>query len=240
MIARRCLAVFIAAFVVIALLAVLPARGDSLISADFDNAHVLSATYAGVEPLAKLANPVFGAANIWNSVQFGYLSPINDPSFSGLKDSNGNTTSVGLSFTGPVDSYTGTDNPNDLFREFIYLNSGSTPWKITGLIPGDHASVYFYDYGDAGQPGRAFTMLMDEDGNGSLEASVTVDAATGGYVPGVVVNASGEINGEMLGNPGQSSWSGFQVAVPEPNALIVLMLGGVGWIGRRRVAGVRR
>src|SRR6202011_2569440 len=79
---------------------------NSLVSPGFNNSNQ-PGSYSGVEPLAQSANSAaFGSANYWNPLTLGYLSPETNPSFSFLKDSGGNLTTVGLQFTGSVDSYT--------------------------------------------------------------------------------------------------------------------------------------
>ena len=69
---------------------------DRLVSVGFTNSNY-PGSYSGVEPLAQGADPAaFGAASFWNPLTLGYLSPTSSPSFSNLKDSAGNPTSVGL------------------------------------------------------------------------------------------------------------------------------------------------
>jgi hypothetical protein len=69
---------------------------NSLVSAGFNNSNY-PGSYSGVEPLAQSANSAaFGSANYWNPLTLGYLSPETNPSFSFLKDSGGNLTTVGL------------------------------------------------------------------------------------------------------------------------------------------------
>ena len=168
------------------------AHADTLLSVDWKNPVGVAAhgTYSGVEPLAAAANPVFGAANVWNDAMLGYLSPETNPSFSNLLDSHGTTTNVGVQFTGQVDTYTGTDGscPNTLFCDFIYLNGGVLDWTITGLTPNSVNYLYFYNYGSPNQSYRVFNMAMDTDGNGSLDGNYTVNAVTGVYVASILAS----------------------------------------------------
>jgi len=186
---------------------------NSLVSAGFNNSNQ-PGSYSGVEPLAQSANSAaFGSANYWNPLTLGYLSPETNPSFSFLKDSGGNLTTVGLQFTGSVDSYTaGGSNDHGIFGDFIYLNGGSLPWKLTGLVPNTVAYLYFYGYGSNfnSQSYRTFNMALDTTGGGSLNGNFTVDYYTGVYAGSVQVSPTGTISGAMQFTNGQASWSGFK------------------------------
>src|ERR1039457_695320 len=135
----------------------------TLVSAGFINS-CYNGSYSGVEPLANAANPAaFGAANHWDPLTLGCLSPLSSPSFSNLADSTGNPTSIGLQFTGSVDSsHCGPPAcAHGIFSDFIYINGGVLDWQLTGLAPGVTAYLYFYGYGDEGQNSRTFGMDVD-------------------------------------------------------------------------------
>ncbi len=228
----------------VAMLAGASARAGTLVSVDWKNPDGISryGSYSGVEPLAAAANPAFGAASVWNDALLGFLSPVTNPSFSGLVDNSGNTTGIGIQLTGSVDTYTGHDGscPNSLFCDFIYLNSGSVGWRISGLIPRSTVSLYFYNYGSPDQPYRAFNMAVDADASGSLDANYTVAAVAGGYASGILADASGTITGQMqCCASGQASWSGLQIyeETPEPGTLGFSIVGLLALVYRMRKPG---
>jgi len=199
---------------------------DDLVSAGFTNSNY-PGSYSGVEPLAQSADPdAFGAANYWNPLTLGFLSPETSPSFSNLLDSSGNPTPVGLQFTGSVDSYTTGPNDHGIFGDFIYLNGGTLDWEITGLTPNSTADLYLYGFGNTGQSYRTFNMALDTDGDGTLDGNYTVDSYTGVYAGDILVSPTGTISGEMQVTGGQASWSGFQVFdVPEPSTPVLFWIG---------------
>ena len=214
--------------VLVSLLSAACAQAE-LVSVDFEN-DVASVTFSGVESWAAAANPDFGNANIWNSVLIpwsasGSGGAIN-PTFPGLLNSAGASTPVSLAFTGEMYSFTGaTGNRDDIHREFIYINAGFRDLVISGLTAGNTADFYFYNRGDPNQPLRTFNMLLDTDGNGSLDGTFSVNAQTGAYAPDILVDPSGMIHGRMQQISNQASWSGFQMnVVPEPSTIGILAL----------------
>ena len=205
-----------------------------LVSAGFNNSNY-PGSYSGVEPLADGANhAAFGTANHWDALTLGFLSPTLNPSFSNLQDNGGNPTSVGLLFSGLVDSYTCGACAHGIFGDFIYLNNGVLDWQLTGLVPGGVAYLYFYGFGASGQSYRAFTMDADTNGDGTMDQLFVVNDYSGVYAGAVTVSTTGTILGEMQccsPGGGQSSWSGFQVyevytdQIPEPSTLALFGIG---------------
>ena len=210
-----------------------------LVGAGYTNSNY-PGSYSGVEPLAQSANlTAFGDANYWNPLTLGFLSPETNPSFSNLLNNSGNPTSVGLQFTGSVDSYTAGATDHGIFGDFIYLNGGTLDWELTGLTPGEQTDLYFYGFGNTGQSYRTFNMALDTNGDGTLDGNYTVDSYTGAYAANILVSPTGTISGQMQVVGGQASWSGFQVfEVPEPSTLVLFWI-GLGallcWRVRRKV-----
>ncbi|MBC7782515.1 MAG: PEP-CTERM sorting domain-containing protein [Burkholderiales bacterium] len=207
-----------------------------LVSVDFENSNAQSVTYSGVEPLAASFYGAFGGANVWNSALLGHLSPQTNPSFPALKYSTGLTSPMGISFTGAVDSYASQDNsaPNVLFKEFIYLNSGTLDWQLTGVPTDNITAMYFYNFGDGSQSYREFDMKIDRDGDGTLETTATVDDVNGVGVFAIQPDPNGIIRGQMVVTNGQASWSGFQISVPEPASLGAIGIAAMVMLRRRK------
>lgn len=120
-----------------------------------------SPAMSGSEPAATIANPSFGAANVWNNLFSPWAPPLTkNPSWSNLVDNTGTATSVGLSITGtifPLDLYPFIPNPDPLRSALIGWNSwtsgggGAGPgestsivWKLTGLPPSSKFDVCVY------------------------------------------------------------------------------------------------
>lgn len=233
-----------------------------LLGVDFGTTNTLggppSPTFSGSESAATAANPVFGAANVWNGVDVPEYdqTPLTNPTFSNLVDNSGASTSVGLSFTGAVKGYSGAGNGSGdaLRKDYIFLNSTneettSLAFAITGLTPG--ASYAFFGYGGNEDNGD-FDLELDTTGTGVFMTQVVSGNAGTAYFNSVTANSSGEINGEIVGiGPiisvsNEADFAGFQlaqeqsnVATPEPSTVALLGLGGAAIFAcwrRRRAA----
>lgn len=226
----------------------------ALISVDFGTVNttfdpIPSPTTSGPEAAATSANAGFGAANVWNAVAVGeYVDPATaNPSFSGLRDSTGAVTSVGLSLTGSVKGFSGFNNPSGdaLRKDYLYFNSGNNPsttlsWTLTGLVAGAAYDLFVYG-SDAGN--ADWTMAV-----GLQQLLVAGDSGTV-YFHALVADANGTISGSLLpaALPNgedpfgyEVNWSGFQllsvaadptpgpVQVPEPAGVT---LAGVALLG---------
>ena len=123
---------------------------------------VISVAFKSVNPLgsgppmsgpdiaATEANPLFGAANAWNNLQFAFDLNTN-PSFTNLVDSTGATTGVAFSITGTVEAvdffpYVTFHDPIRTSNIFwnSWTNGGGAfgpgestliSWTLTGLPP---------------------------------------------------------------------------------------------------------
>lgn len=190
------------------------AAATPLISVDLQSSYgTEGAPFAGMEPLAAVANPVFASANIWNVLGSSGFNVLN-PSYAGLVDRDGNPTGVGFSITGNISAY-GTGNPADaLLTDYFFWNTPaavnvSIDWSITGLTP-SRAHFLFVN----GAHGGAFSMVVDEDANGDLgnDTPQTVSSPPGsGVLFRVLSDATGKIVGRGTATSGEADWAGFQV-----------------------------
>jgi hypothetical protein len=215
-----------------------------LISVDFgiDGSDVQS----GVELQAATADPAFAAANIWNQLNFVYFGPDQDPSFSGLFDSEGNTTTAGLSITGTVAGYSFGDPAEPLRTDFMFFNSralsSSIEWHITGLAP--NSAYRLFAYGGNGDFLRDCEIAIDTNGNGSLadevakligSASTDSTQSKDAFFASILSDGNGTILGRTagIGTPAdegdvtyEANWGGFQIAaVPEPTSIVLAAIG---------------
>jgi hypothetical protein len=213
-------------------------RANLLIGAYFVNAPGYT-VMSGTDAYATSAAYQFGGANVWNALMLGGglgdLNPVTDPSFASLVDSQGNTTSVGLQFTGLVDTYFTASPASAAYQNFIYLNSGVLDWELTGLAPGAPVILFIQGFGSPGQGYRAFEMSLDTNGDGTLDSLLSVDSVVGGLAQ-VTVSPTGTILGEMQYASGQPSWTGLEVLqTPEPGAAGLCLLGVTLVLLKRRV-----
>ena len=220
------------------------ANSGTVISVDFDR--YSNSTFTGVGSMAAAANAAFSDSDVSNGLLLSYSADGSgadvNPSFSALVDSTGESTTVGLDFTGTVPLYYNAYG-DEIWSRFHLAqpnpggNHATIDSTLTGLPGNAPVDLYFYnvhthDY-------RSFDMHYDGDGDGSLESSVVVDWQNDGYVGGIVAGPTGQIKGSMRdrNRTAQASWGGFQInIVPEPSPLALLMLSLSGMIacGRRR------
>lgn len=216
---------------------------DTLISVEFRAvaSGFASPTFSGVEPAAAAADPLFAAANVWNTLDFPFeVGTVTNPSFSNLVNSTGATTSVGFSITGtilPVNLYPFLSPPPDVLRsDFIAFNSNadedlgestSITWQITGLVPGGEYDMAIY--GGRADQARSFDMTI-EGVTQNIPTLVWTNPAPSGVVlfRDLVASPTGTISGVAagigsdLGSANEANWPGFQIGqVPEPSSLLL-------------------
>ncbi len=228
-----------------ALLAMAAPTQAEVISVDFQpNAAFAGRSpvdFSGVESQAAAAYSAFAASDIWNTLSVASDPTLTtNPSFSGLVDSTGAATGVGISFTGTIGS--GNDVPidnsgsdgveNDYFLILGGLTSTTVSYNIAGLPANTQMALYLYapNFTQFGSRGYQLTA------NGS---PITVASGTSGNALAfVTTDAIGNISGVWstpLGNEGDLS--GLQIAygtdgsaTPEPTtlALFGVALAGLG------------
>jgi hypothetical protein len=234
-----------AAVLALGLLAVGTEASALLISADFGNGFAGAAQplFSGIEPKAAALDPAFGAADVWNDLTTGVAGVVTDPSFAGLLDSTGAGTGVTFSITGTLDSYNGASaTASSLTRDYFYWNaslgvSTTLSWSFSGLTPGQSYALVFY--GANTDVNRSFGLSIDGIG------SVGVVPTASGVQPDplyviVAASAGGLIAGTAAADPAfEADWAGFQLAsVPEPST-VLLLAGGLGYLGAVRGRGTR-
>lgn len=204
-----------------------------LISVAFktDNPYGNSPLVSGPEPAATDANPLFGAANVWNNLPTQFNQNAN-PTWSNLVDNTGAATGVGLSITGTVggtDFWPWESYFDPLRSAMIFWNSWtegggafgpgeskSISWTLSGLPPSTTFDMCVY--GAFADIDRDFDMTIQgttmsiptfnsansPQANCVLFTNVTSDGH--GTISGV---ASG--TGDSTTAVNEADWSGFQL-----------------------------
>ena len=216
------------------LLAQAPASG-LLISVTFKTNNPFGNTppMSGSEPAAIIANPGFGAANVWNNLFSPWAPPLTtNPSWSNLVDSTGTATGVSLSITGtvfPLDLSPFIANPDPLRSAFLGWNSWtsggggagagestSIVWKLTGL---PHSTKFdLCVYGGVADADRGFTMTV----GGIVQYIPTFNSASSSLqncvlFSNIASNAKGIITvhadgvGDSTAAVNEANWAGFQL-----------------------------
>ena len=234
-------------------------RADSLVSVAFPTVNTFGSggpgPMSGAESAATSANPLFGAANVWNnlSLPFGVLTT--NPGWTNLVDSTGASTGVGLSITGtvlPVNLY--PYNPANyagfppLSSQFLAWNSHIVPgtnngetssisWMLTGLTP--NATFDMCVYGSIADQSRSFNMTI-EGTTLNIPTSAYGKSSSAGCsnFQNITSNALGEISGvgtgvgSGVGTANEANWSGFQIVqTPEPSSLLMVCFCLCGVVG---------
>jgi hypothetical protein len=209
------------------------ASNNLLISVAFktDNPAGNSPPISGPEVAATEANPLFGAADVWNNLQFAFALTTN-PSFN-LVDSTGAASGVNFSITGTVgavDFWPWQSNPDPLRSSTIFWNSWvngggafgagestSITWTLTGLPPATTFDLCVY--GSFTDADRSFDMTIQ---------GITLEIPTFNIAnqpppncvlfTNLVSEAHGTISGVATGTAGdntmaanEANWSGFQL-----------------------------
>lgn len=233
-----------------------PLKADGLIGVAFNSPNQFgpSPIISGPDPASTAANPLFGAANIWNNLNIPFGTLDANPAWNNLVDSTGAATGVDFSVAGNV---AGLDmnfipNLNPLRSEGMAWNndgSGTIPnlsssidWSLTGLAP--NATFDMCVYGMWANFNRSFNMTIQ----GSTQNVPTFDATSSTPTADCILftnlksDATGTISGVGTGigafsNTGEADWAGFQIVqapVPEPSTLMLLGIGTLSFLGRFR------
>lgn len=191
---------------------------------------------SGPEPYATAANPLFGAANVWNNLPAPFGVLVTNPSWSGLVDNQGRTTHVGFSVTGTVlptnlypydpSAYVG----DTLRSQFISWNSWNGPvfggagpgesttirWAISGLKP--HTRYAMFVYGGLADISRSFDISIEGvTKNVPVYLYGSSIGAGGVYFAHIWSDPWGRISGEGIGvgddstAQNEANWVGFQL-----------------------------
>lgn len=182
--------------------------------------------YIGNEGSATSANSVFSNANIWNILE---LAPADasdpntvNPTFLDLKDSDGASTGVSLSFTGTLTA--ANDNPidsngsNAVENDYFVNGSGAgIGYDIMGLTADTEVALYLYSpnfiqtdsSNPTDKPNRGFQLTA----NGST-INVPSGFGSNNALAYVLTDASGSISGTWSTTGNEGDWSGFQIAYP--------------------------
>ncbi|HET6246248.1 MAG TPA: PEP-CTERM sorting domain-containing protein [Tepidisphaeraceae bacterium] len=191
--------------------------------------------------------------DIWNqATQQSYAStaPL------ALNDVAGNSTGVTLAVTGTsgIGNYGGTVNSAPasyfttnvfpLFDNIIYSTSTTPMVTLTfnGLAAGNY-NLFLYSSGDQNSNTRAIGVTAN--GGGATAGPINIGPSGGatamtsglnfGELSQVAVNSSGVLNVNVSSVSGELDVDGLQLqSVPEPGALGLLALGGMGLLSRRR------
>jgi hypothetical protein len=196
---------------------------------------------SGTEAAATIANPAFGAANVWNNLQSPWAPPLTtNPSWTSLVDSTGTSTSVSLFVTGtvfPLDLTPFIPNPDPLRSAFLGWNSwtngggGAGPgestslvWKLTGLPP--RAKFDICIYGGVADADRGFTMTVAgiiqyiptfNSTSSSLQNCILFSNIPSNAKGIITIHADGVGDSKTAQN--EANWAGFQlVQLAAPNS----------------------
>jgi hypothetical protein len=227
-----------------------PAQADIIYSVNFGpNAPFAGrapVSFTGVESQAAAADSAFAASHIWNNLTDAPDPTFTtNPSFSGLVDSTGAASGVGISFTGsigaandvPIDS----SGSNAVENEYFLIGGTDTAsYAITGLPANTRVALYLYAPNftlyDSGYPTNKPSRGYQLTANGSV-----ISVASGpndNALAFLTTDASGDISGVWSSGVNEGDLSGLQLAygdtpVPEPSSValaaggILLALGGM-------------
>jgi PEP-CTERM motif len=238
----------------VAVAVVPPLHADPLISLAFNspNKFGVSPIISGPDAASTAANPLFGAANVWNNVDVPFGGELTNPTWTNLVNSTG--ASIGVTFqvngtVSGVDFYPFIPNLNPLRSELMGFNdngqgqlpdiSANITWSLSGLAP--NATFDMCVYGSEANYNRSFNMTI-----GGVTHNVPTFDATKSVPPtscvlfnNLISNSAGTITGIGTGiGPidqftSEGDWSGFQIVeissspVPEPQSLLLIGTGAL-------------
>jgi hypothetical protein len=242
--------------------------GVSLVPADTVNVDFNGSRGNGGGPVTYTGQGAYATADthVWNGL---YLPDLSDNgtgggAFSGLEESNGSATSVGVglgnSFSQNLQGSSEASG-NNLLDDYLFVGAQSysipsMEFTISGLAADSSYSLYLYGTNGRNGDGAAFTIdSLTQSTDGAAIPVATPDGVTNPYglgydyvlFTGVVADSSGMITGTFSGPTGapngEGAFAGFQIvgdipaAAPLPSAASggLVLIGGFGlWMLARR------
>ena len=227
------------------LMAMVGAASAAVISIDFEGQP--SQLYSGSATTSGGLVPFTGQIGAWNALNLGATgTPVtvgitSTRTASALKDGTGATTTISFEFnTGNAafNSFDATNNnaiTDKLGKDVAFIDAGSIAWRFNGLLANTSYDIRIFGQTDA-RPTEVPYNFADFTAGG---LPVKTTKSSQNYVDFTVAsNGSGVINGTFAKKSGElySSMSGIQIQgnIPEPSAALLLGVGGLLAMRRRR------
>ena len=226
------------------LMAMVGTASSTLISIDFEGQP--SQLYSGSATTSGGLVPFPGQTGAWNALNLGATgSPVTEGitstrTASALNDGNGATTTISFDFNTGNAAFNSFDGSNitvsdNLGKDVAFISAGAIAWRFTGLLANTSYDIRIFGQTDA-RPTEVPYNFADFTAGG-LPVQTTTSSQN--YVDFTVVSdGSGVINGTFAhSGSGVSSMSGIQIQgnlVPEPSAALLLGVGGLLAMRRRR------